>query len=217
MMRVNRLIPITTLVLASLAVVTERVPAQDRPALETTLAWIKQVDGELIKPQYGKLTVAQLQAMQELKLGGHRKSDKKHLFVKPDEFRHLTVLTGLKKLNLGENDGVTDEALAHVGKLTGLRELILWDAPLTDSGLKHLRNLKELTTLDLAFATKISDAGLDDIAALSNLEMLNLAGTKVTDVSPLQKLTRLRELRLGKLKPRGIAELKKAVPAVVVK
>ena len=187
------------------------------PSLEESLAWIKRVDGELNTPRYAELTADKLKAQTELQLGGHRKSDNKHLFVKAEEFRYLAPLTGLKKLHLGENDGVTDEALAHVGKLTGLTELILWDAPITDAGLKHLLGLKELTSLDLAFATKVTTAGLEHVAKLSKLEKLNLAGTKVENVSALAALTGLKELRLGKLKPAGVDDLKKANPALVVK
>ena len=207
------------LTLAFLAGRADMLPAQgkDAPSLEAALAWIKRTDGELVKPQYVALDLEQLKKLQELKLGGHRKSDNKHLFVKAEDFANLAALPQLKKLHLGENDGVTDEALAHVGKLTGLKELVLWDAPLTDAGLKHLVALKELTTLDLAFATKVTDAGLGPITQLAKLESLNLAGTKVTDVSSLQKLAMLKELRLGKLKPKGLDELKTKLPALVVK
>jgi Leucine-rich repeat (LRR) protein len=88
---------------------------------------------------------------------------------------------------------------------------------MTDAGLGHLASLGELTTLDLAFATKISDAGLPHIVKLTKLEVLNLAGTKVTDVAPLVKLSQLKELKVGKLKPRGIDELKKGRPKLIVK
>jgi len=187
------------------------------PSLPETLAWLKRVDGELRKPRYVDLTLEQLRTMTELRLGGHRKSDNKHLYVKPEEFKHLTSLTGLRILHLGENDGVTDEALVHIGKLTGLRELVLWDAPMTDAGLKHLTGLKELTSLDLAFATRLTTACLEDIVRLEKLERLNLAGTKVDDVGALVKLTGLKELRLGKLKPKGLDTLRKGNPQLVVK
>jgi hypothetical protein len=190
---------------------------EDNKSLEATLTWLKRVDGELVKPRYSKLTLEQLKSMTELQLGGHRKSDKKHLFVEPMEFRRLAALSGLTKLHLGENDGVTDEALVHVGKLTGLKELILWDAPITDAGLQHLTNLKELTHLDLAFATRVTTAALDHVAHLPKLQRLNLAGTKVKDVSRLSSLSTLRELRLGKLAPAGVDKLKATNPLLVIK
>jgi len=185
--------------------------------LEESYAWVKRVDGELKKPRYAELTFAQLKELPELQLGGHRKSDNKHLFVPPADFKYLVPLTSLKKLHLGENDGVTDEALVHVGKLTGLKELVLWDAPMTDSGVRHLTTLTELTSLDLAFATKLTTESLDDIVRLPKLEKLTLAGTKVDDVSKLSKLTTLKELKLGKLTPQGIDTLKKANPALAIK
>lgn len=187
------------------------------PTLEESFAWVKRVDGELKKSRYAELTLAQLKDLPELQLGGHRKSDNKHLFVPPADFKFLVPLTSLKKLHLGENDGVTDEALVHVGKLTGLKELVLWDAPMTDSAVRHIATLTELTSLDLAFATKLTTASLDDIVRLPKLEKLNIAGTKVDDVSKLSKLKTLKELKLGKLMPRGIDELKKANPALEIK
>jgi Leucine-rich repeat (LRR) protein len=51
---------------------------------------------------------------------------------------------------------------------------------------------------------------------MAKLETLNLAGTKVTDVSSLKSLTNLKELRLGKLQVAGLAELKKSLPKLVV-
>ena len=51
---------------------------------------------------------------------------------------------------------------------------------------------------------------------LPNLEVLNLAGTKVTDVSSLKSLTKSKELRLGKLKAAGVAELRQPLPKLVV-
>lgn len=192
-------------------------PAPGPVTLEQTLAWVRRVDGELTKARYADLTLDKLKALTELRLGGHRKSDNKHLFVEPAEFRHLAPLTGLTKLHLGENDGATDEALAHIGKLSGLKALVLWDAPITDAGLKHLAGLRELTDLDLAFATKLTTAALPHIAALPKLERLNIAGTKVDDVSALAAVRTLTELKLGKLKPAGVEAVTKANPRLVVK
>ncbi len=210
---------LVALLLTAFVVFNDRsTHGQDKQAatLEETLAWIKRVDGELKKPRYAQLTPDELRSMKELRLGGHRKSDNKHLFVKAEEFKHLAALPGLTKLHLGENDGVTDDALVHVGKLTGLTELILWDAPMTDAGVRRLVQLKELIHLDLAFATKVTTAALDDIVRLPKLEKLTLAGTKVNDVSALSKHPGLRELKLGKLKPAGIDDLKKANPKLMV-
>lgn len=191
--------------------------AADDAALSDALAWIKRVDGQITKPKYGALTQKELETLSELRIGGHRKSDKKHIFVPAEEFKHLAALPALTKLHLGENDGLTDEAMVHVGKLTGLKELVLWDAPLTDAGLAHVANLKGLTSLDLAFATKITTAALPTIVQLPNLERLVISGTQINDVSLLAKAPKLQFLQVGKLNPRGLDELKQANPKLEIK
>lgn len=189
----------------------------DDAALAEAFAWIKKCDGSITKPKYANLTLEQLPALTELQIGGHRKTDKKHLFVPADEFKHLAALPKLTKLHLGENDGLTEEAMAHVGKLTNLKELILWDAPMPDAALKHIVGLKNLTSLDLAFATQITTAALAYIVQLPNLENLTIPGTKIDDVAPLAKAPKLVMLKVGKLAPRGIEELKRAKPKLEIK
>ncbi|MCS7022707.1 MAG: hypothetical protein NZU63_12880 [Gemmataceae bacterium] len=61
----------------------------------------------------------------------------------------------------------------------------------TDTGLKELAKLQQLTTLDL-WGTEVTDAGLKELAKLQQLTTLDLDGTKVTDT--------------------GVAELRKALP-----
>jgi hypothetical protein len=65
------------------------------------------------------------------------------------------------------NTHVTDAGLAHLKGLTGLKRLLLGDAPITDKGLEHLRGLTNLETLGLN-SPHITDAGLKH---LSNLPM----------------------------------------------
>jgi len=58
----------------------------------------------------------------------------------------------------------------------------------TDAGLKELKDLKQLASLDLAH-TGVTDAGLKELKDLKQLTSLYLGGTKVTDdgVADLQK------------------------------
>jgi Leucine-rich repeat (LRR) protein len=64
----------------------------------------------------------------------------------------------------------------------------------TDAGLKDLAALKQLRNLDLN-STKVTDAGLKDLAALKQLETLDLDNTKVTDAG-LKDLAALKELQI---------------------
>ena len=65
----------------------------------------------------------------------------------------------------------------------------------TDAGLKDLAGLKQLQWLNLT-KTQVTDAGLKHLAGLKQLRLLLLTNTKVTD--------------------KGIADLKKALPNLVI-
>jgi hypothetical protein len=164
------------------------------PSAQEALAWLKSVDGQLKKSQLAGLTLEQLPTLVEVTLGGHRKSDGKHLSIPADQFRHLAALPALRKLVVWENDGVTDEALVHIGKLTNLRELELGDAPISGGGIKHLQALQSLTSLGLGWTKDVDDAAMPDIAKLAKLEVLVLSGTKVTDAG-LKQLTAMKQLK----------------------
>jgi hypothetical protein len=85
---------------------------------------------------------------------------------------------------------------AAVPFLKGLRTLLLGHTKVTDAGLKELAGLKGLKELDLD-DTQVTDAGLKELAALKELKELGLFGTKVTDA--------------------GVAELRKALPTLTIK
>jgi hypothetical protein len=182
------------------------------------LAWLKSVDAELKKSQLSNLTLEQLSTLTEVTLGGHRKSDNKHLSIPADGFRHLAALPALRKLIVWENDGVTDEALSHIGKLTNLRELEMGDAPITAAGIKHLQGLKALTNLGLGWTKDVGDSAVPDLVAMPGLEVLVLSGTKVTDagLKQLAGMKKLKELRLAampQVTDAGLLNLK-ACPAL---
>lgn len=86
---------------------------------------------------------------------------------------------------------VTDAGLKHLKESSQLRELMLNQTQVTDAGLTHLRGLHQLQHLDLS-GTQVTDAGLTHFGGLTQLQYLNLSGTQITDA--------------------GIAELQKALP-----
>ena len=76
-------------------------------------------------------------------------------------------------------------------------------------------DLAKVTMLALR-STKITDAGLKEIAKLQKLEILNLSDTKITDaglkdIAKLKKLTHL-SLRYTKITDENATELGKALP-----
>lgn len=86
---------------------------------------------------------------------------------------------------------------------------------ITDAGLESVAKLTNLTRLDVHH-TNISDAGLARLAPLTHLESLNLYGTAITDagLDHLKGLTALRALHLWQTKvtPQAVARLKTALP-----
>jgi hypothetical protein len=90
---------------------------------------------------------------------------------------------------------VTDAGLKDLAGLKQLQWLNLTKTQVTDAGLKHLAGLKQLRELDLR-NIKVTDAGLKHLAGLKQLRLLLLTNTKVTD--------------------KGIADLKKALPNLVI-
>ncbi|MGH7170044.1 MAG: putative Ig domain-containing protein, partial [Gemmataceae bacterium] len=91
---------------------------------------------------------------------------------------------------------VTDDDLVLLRPLTTLTELRLVRLRITDKGLVHLKDLKELDYLDLRGNDGITDTGLAHLKGLPKLKTLRLLGTRVSD--------------------KGAAEFKKARPEVNV-
>jgi hypothetical protein len=91
----------------------------------------------------------------------------------------------------------TDEVLAHLGSLHGLRKLVLASSDVTDEGLRHLSAVPGLAELDLC-DTAITGRGLSHLVHLTRLEELRLADTAVAaaDLLRLAGLRLLREVSL---------------------
>lgn len=89
------------------------------------------------------------------------------------------------------------DALAKHQKPGVLTHLEIDRTPITDDGLKHLKQIKELDSLDLEF-TAITDAGLSHISHMTSLKKLDLEGTKITDagLKHLRKMKKLTALDL---------------------
>ena len=87
---------------------------------------------------------------------------------------------------------------------------------ITDAGLKELAKLQKLERLFLCH-TQITDAGLKELTKLKNLKKLSLEGTQITDagLKELANMQNLQELWLTDAKKIGLAdgdELQKALP-----
>ncbi len=109
--------------------------------------------------------------------------------------KRLAEVETLESLTLCGN-AIGAGGFAHLGKLTRLRYLNLESTRCTDNDVALFIPLANLTDLDLGYNPAVTDAGLRHLAGLRKLVGLRLYGTKVTDD--------------------GVAELKKALPRLVV-
>ena len=114
-----------------------------------------------------------------------------------DLAQQLEGITTLRELIL-ENTPVTDTGLVHLRGLTSLERLLLGKTHITDAGLVHLKDLCTLKHLCL-HDTGISDAGLAQLQGLTSLETLCLANTNITDagLAHLQGLRFLKNLHIN--------------------
>jgi RNA polymerase sigma factor (sigma-70 family) len=112
---------------------------------------------------------------------------------------------------LAFDKGFSDEGLKQLKNLNNLHTLDLTLTKITDAGLKELKDLKGLTSLGIG-RTEITDTGLAELKNLNKLSSLDLFGTQVTDaglkeLNELKSLTTLN-LRFTQVTDAGLKELK---------
>src|SRR5581483_5322938 len=116
----------------------------------------------------------------------------------------------LEHLAFGGNK-MSGAALPLLKALPALKELRLsgqqrtdsglWSVALTDFNVRHLAALSQLEVLDLG-ETTLTDRGAAELATLKNLHTLDLHGTRITSkgLATIATLPKLRHLKLWKAK-----------------
>lgn len=97
------------------------------------------------------------------------------------------------------------------------------DAPVTDEGLRYVKNLRNLRELDLV-GTDVTDTGLAYLSGLARLEKLRVVSpmrpSQISDagIVQLKQLRKLRELDLEctQVTPQGLKDLLRSLPALEV-
>ncbi|HEY2880958.1 MAG TPA: hypothetical protein VGJ15_00960 [Pirellulales bacterium] len=134
-----------------------------------------------------------LTQLREMQLGGGQKFTDAGM-------AHLVPLTNLEELWLDFNKNLGDGTLEAVGHLKKLRVLRFYDAPLTDEGIKHIKDLKNLEDLQLG-KSRVGDGAMEVIGTFGKLKTLDLQHTRITDAG----LARLKPLKLTWLALNGAA------------
>ena len=125
---------------------------------------------------------------------------------------YLPALRKLRRLVIGGLDQA-DEALAIVGTLSNLEELMVIDASrVTDAGVAHLATRLKLKRLLLLGDAALTDDSLAALGSMRSLEALQLDGSRVTDLGlvHLRAMTSLRMLglaRAGRITDDGMPSL----------
>lgn len=113
--------------------------------------------------------------------------------------RHIAKLTGLRALRLKLAENVTDEDLRVLAGLPLLSHLEIQGSALTGRDLEELARFPSLQALVLR-GPDIENGGLAFLERLPRLHSLDIAGhfgLTAEDLQPLRHLTELRELNLG--------------------
>ena len=90
---------------------------------------------------------------------------------------------------------ITDDGLAHLAELRELESLMLWDTAITDAGLTHLLHLSNLTELKIT-SPLITDGSVDTLARMQQLEVLYVSGMCISN--------------------KGVRELRKRLPHCLI-
>lgn len=141
---------------------------------------------------------------------------------------HLQALPRLERLTFaGATAG--DEALAAIGRLTGLTSFQTWHTGQTQAGNAHLTKLTRLTTLKIgqrlpnwgsASPPSFDGSTIPTLARIVSLESLELFEARLTfaDLAPLQALPRLKKLSIHTtdIPAPDVEKLRAALPGVEI-
>jgi internalin A len=119
-------------------------------------------------------------------------------WVTDTDLRKLAEYPALATLDLSLTH-ITDEGLAELKNLRNVTDLNLYYSEnVTDQGIAAIKDWKKLKRLNL-HGTRSSDTALEHIAGISTLESLDVGSTLMTDVGleRLTTLTNLKELTMG--------------------
>eukprot|EP00026_Physarum_polycephalum_P007001 Phypoly_transcript_07054.p1 GENE.Phypoly_transcript_07054~~Phypoly_transcript_07054.p1 ORF type:complete len:546 (+),score=67.69 Phypoly_transcript_07054:56-1639(+) len=127
-----------------------------------------------------------------LSLKSHRRSN---TFIKDEGLKHLTAFTRLTHLDIGWCKRITDSGMKSIGTLRNLTHLGLASTPITDVGLHELRFLKNIRVIDITFChTMTTEAAVMVTTNYPMLKVINFRGIRLGDHDAMN-LLRLGECR----------------------
>ncbi len=138
--------------------------------------------------------------------------------IKGLNYAFLAPFAGLEELSLA-NAGLNDASLGQLPKLPALKRLVLDGNDIRGTGLTALSTQPALVDLSLGCPT-LTDLYAKNLAELKQLKRLSLAGSSISDaaIQHLEGLTNLEMLDLSRTKitQAGVERLRKALPACTI-
>jgi hypothetical protein len=199
---------------------------------------------ELLKAEQDELALAAITAIgkcKELEV-----VDLTHLGVRNEWYEQLRGLNSVTEFRVSPSNPhrpftPNDEALKVIGSLHSLVHLEIGGTTVTDEGVRHLRNLSNLKTLDisvsvddpfgknglwalgelnslrnLTLSCEVTDEGMRWLSDMKHLEALTLFSAHLSDesVKTLGQLQNLRKLRFGDIgiTDEGLKNLQELLP-----
>lgn len=98
----------------------------------------------------------------------------------------------LQVLHLSDCD-LNEDSFRAIGKIKELNRLILKNTRFNHMNIKYLRNMPNLTRLELDESKNISDSLINEVSELNQLKVLSLSDTNISEAQFL-KLTKMRHL-----------------------
>jgi hypothetical protein len=135
--------------------------------------------------------------------------------------KSLAALTQLKRCGIGSQEKASSgEAVAALVKLP-LEDLALLDNQATPSGLAHAAKIVTLRRLDASHAPTVGDESLKPLAQMPNLEELKIGSAKITDdgLQELAAAKTLKKISLSGIKTvtaAGVERLRQARPDLLI-
>jgi hypothetical protein len=108
--------------------------------------------------------------------------------VTDEGMKSLAAMKSLKSFTItGGRPGVGDQGFAHICTISTLEHLEMINTRVTDRDLSLLKDLPNLRSLSLQhsahWGTQFTDAGLQDLKALTRLKMLYVSGGLASDAA----------------------------------
>jgi RND family efflux transporter MFP subunit len=131
-------------------------------------------------------------------------------------FPAVATLTRLKSLslefaNMSADANIHDAALKPIGGMTNLQSLLITSERITDAGLENFARLTELTTLQLSGARYLHGSGFKQLSGLKKLKRLNVANSGLDDggLAEIAALASLEQLDVSGtwISDSGLAQL----------